>query len=258
MGRTSAVFIGNGSLLIGCAEAYLEAGHSIQCVVTENADIARWAGGKDIAVADSHPGSPVAIPAASFDYLFSVANLRVLPPSLLSRANKLAINFHDGPLPRYAGLNAPSWALIAQEESYGITWHEMTPALDQGRIVRQALFEVGAADTALSLNTRCYEAGLASFRSIVAELTQGDLALTAQSGAGSYFGRDRRPAHFGTLDFSQPATRIAALVPHDAVYDRSATSHAVNLFDMASKYADVGTTAEIIEKLRPLRKAVAA
>jgi len=45
------------------------------------------------------------------------------------------------------------------------------------------------------------------------------------------------------------------LVPHDAVYDRSATSHAVNLFDMASKYADVASTAEILEMLRPLRKA---
>jgi len=44
------------------------------------------------------------------------------------------------------------------------------------------------------------------------------------------------------------------LVPHDAVYDRSATSHAVNLFDMASKYADVASTAEILEMLRPLRK----
>ena len=45
-----------------------------------------------------------------------------------------------------------------------------------------------------------------------------------------------------------------ALVPHDAVYDRSATSHAVNLFDMASKYADVATTAEILERLRPLSR----
>jgi maleamate amidohydrolase len=54
------------------------------------------------------------------------------------------------------------------------------------------------------------------------------------------------------------AFNFRSLVPHDAVYDRSATSHAVNLFDMASKYADVGSTAEIIEKLRPLRKAVAA
>ena len=39
------------------------------------------------------------------------------------------------------------------------------------------------------------------------------------------------------------------LVPHDAVYDRSATSHAVNLFDMASKYAEVATTDDSIRML---------
>ncbi len=54
------------------------------------------------------------------------------------------------------------------------------------------------------------------------------------------------------------AYNFRALVPHDAVYDRSATSHAVNLFDMASKYADVASTAEILDTLRSLRKAVAA
>ncbi|MSQ62991.1 MAG: isochorismatase family protein [Betaproteobacteria bacterium] len=54
------------------------------------------------------------------------------------------------------------------------------------------------------------------------------------------------------------AFNFRVLVPHDAVYDRSATSHAVNLFDMASKYADVGTTAEILEKLRPMGTAAAA
>jgi nicotinamidase-related amidase len=39
------------------------------------------------------------------------------------------------------------------------------------------------------------------------------------------------------------------VVPWDCVYDRSATSHAVNLFDMASKYADVATAAEVLQKL---------
>ena len=38
-------------------------------------------------------------------------------------------------------------------------------------------------------------------------------------------------------------------VPSDAVYDRSQTSHAVNLFDMASKYADVMTTDECLAAL---------
>ena len=46
------------------------------------------------------------------------------------------------------------------------------------------------------------------------------------------------------------AYNFRCVVPHDAVYDRSATSHAVNLFDMASKYADVGTTAEVLEMLK--------
>ena len=51
------------------------------------------------------------------------------------------------------------------------------------------------------------------------------------------------------------AYNFRAFVPHDAVYDRCATSHAVNLFDMAAKYADVATTAEILERLRPLSRA---
>ncbi len=38
-------------------------------------------------------------------------------------------------------------------------------------------------------------------------------------------------------------------VPHDAVYDRSPTVHAVNLFDMAQKYADVTTAADVIGAL---------
>jgi maleamate amidohydrolase len=45
------------------------------------------------------------------------------------------------------------------------------------------------------------------------------------------------------------AYNFRVCVPSDAVYDRSATSHAVNLFDMASKYADVLTTDETLSAL---------
>jgi isochorismate hydrolase len=38
-------------------------------------------------------------------------------------------------------------------------------------------------------------------------------------------------------------TRV--VVPHEAVYDRSQVSHAVNLFDMAAKYADVMSVNEL-------------
>jgi nicotinamidase-related amidase len=48
------------------------------------------------------------------------------------------------------------------------------------------------------------------------------------------------------------------LVAEDAVYDRSRISHAVNLFDMSEKYADVAPTAECIARLEALPPAAAA
>jgi maleamate amidohydrolase len=48
------------------------------------------------------------------------------------------------------------------------------------------------------------------------------------------------------------AYNFRVLVPQDAVYDRSATSHAVNLFDMASKYADVMSTSDAIGVLKAI------
>jgi nicotinamidase-related amidase len=48
------------------------------------------------------------------------------------------------------------------------------------------------------------------------------------------------------------AYNFKVTVPSDAVYDRSATSHAVNLFDMAEKYADVMTTEECVQALQAL------
>lgn len=48
------------------------------------------------------------------------------------------------------------------------------------------------------------------------------------------------------------AYNFRMLVPEDAVYDRSATSHAVNLFDMASKYADVMNTEDAVDALKTI------
>lgn len=51
------------------------------------------------------------------------------------------------------------------------------------------------------------------------------------------------------------AYNFRVVVPHDAVYDRSQVSHAVNLFDMSEKYAEVMSTAEAIEALRGVNAA---
>ncbi len=210
--KTNAVFVGNGSLLIQCVDAFTNAGHAVRAVASHNPAILKWAGDQGFECIVMESGASLTMPSLEFDYLFSVANLEVLPAGLIAQARKLAINFHDALLPRYAGLNATSWALMAQERTHGVTWHEMLAAVDAGRIVRQTSFDIADGDTALSLNARCYEAGLQAFVSIADDLRRGELVLTPQAGERSYFPKIRRPDAWGTLDFRRPAGELDALV----------------------------------------------
>ena len=54
------------------------------------------------------------------------------------------------------------------------------------------------------------------------------------------------------------AYNFKVTVPQECVYDRSPVSHAVNLFDMAQKYADVRPAAEVIRAIDALGSTSAA
>ncbi|MGK0498673.1 MAG: methionyl-tRNA formyltransferase [Oceanicoccus sp.] len=107
--RFECLLIGEQSLLVQCGDYLLGDGHQIVAVVAENEAIVDWSIKHNIT---SFPSVKELIQSsfldtASFDYLFSITNLKILPDALLAKAKSYAINFHDGPLPRYAGLNAP-------------------------------------------------------------------------------------------------------------------------------------------------------
>ena len=107
------------------------------------------------------------------DVLFSVAYLRMVPDDVLARV-LVAINFHDGPLPGYAGLNVTTWALLAGEHEHAITWHLMTSDVDAGEVVATERFPIADDETSFSLNARCYEAALATFPAIAAAIAAGN------------------------------------------------------------------------------------
>ena len=148
-----------------------------------------------------------------FDYLFSITHLAIIPEEAIVLAKRGAINFHDGPLPRYAGLNAPAWALLQRETTYGITWHFMASELDTGSILKQVTFEVAPDETSLSLNTKCFAHAIESFGELITELASGNVVKTAQDlSARSYFGRHQRPEAACLLDWTRSASDLAALV----------------------------------------------
>ncbi|MBE7941750.1 MULTISPECIES: MupA/Atu3671 family FMN-dependent luciferase-like monooxygenase [Ramlibacter] len=210
MNSTSAVLVGDGTLLVRCARAWLDRGHTIAAVMSGSPDVKDWALSQGIPwLAPDAP--PQAVPEC--DVLLSIANLRVLPAAVLARARRIALNFHDGPLPRYAGLHATAWALLAGEREHGITWHEMTLRVDGGRIARQLRFAVGPEDSSLTLNARCYEAGVQAFEGIADAFAGGGLDLVPQpAGERQWFGRDRRPPLLGTLDPARGADELARTV----------------------------------------------
>ena len=207
----SCVLVGNESLLVQCAKVLLGRGHRIVTVASRNAEVMRWAEGAGIAVVAPGKGIEARIDG-DFDWLLSIANLSVLPESLIARARMGAVNFHDGPLPRYAGLNAPVWAKLNGEARHGITWHRIEGGVDEGRILGQVLFDITEDDTAFSLNARAYAAAIESFPALVDAMERGEGGQMQDATQRSLCRRDDRPAMAARLDFSRPAAEVVRLV----------------------------------------------
>ncbi|WP_417727193.1 formyltransferase family protein, partial [Roseovarius sp.] len=207
-----ALLIGNESLALHCGEAWLAQGHGIKAVVTRHADVAHWAQAKGLRVVAPGAGLAERLGDLRCEWLLSIANLDLLPQSVLACATRGAVNFHDGPLPRYAGLNAPVWAILNGEAQHGITWHLIEGGVDKGRIVAQRRIEIAGDETAFTLNAKCYAAALESFPDVIAALERGAVEARAQDlDARSYFARDQRPEGL-CLDFTRPAGDLARLV----------------------------------------------
>ncbi len=204
----SCLLQGSDTLTIQCGAMVIEAGHTVSAVITRDDRVRDWA---------TEAGLPVLTSGAEFtdsvDWFLSVANVDLIPDSVLAKATKGAVNFHDGPLPRYAGLNAPVWALLNGERSHGITWHVIEGGIDEGRIVAQRVFDIATDDTALTVNAKCFSAAIECFGDVLNALAMGLPATSDQDLSDrSYFGLHDRPFAGGVIDFDKPAADIVRMV----------------------------------------------
>ena len=186
--------VGDQPLVGQCAELALEHGLDVVLIATANPAVRELANEAGIAVVG--PGAELAagLDAHPATVLLSIANLRIIPEAVLARV-ETAINFHDGPLPGYAGLNVTTWAILDGARQHAITWHVMTADIDAGAIVTTEHFPINDDETAFSLNARCYEAALSSFPRVAAALAVGTLVAEPQThGEHRRFGRHDRPA----------------------------------------------------------------
>nr|WP_269570251.1 formyltransferase family protein [Legionella tunisiensis] len=136
----------------------------------------------------------------------------MLPLSLLQQAKGMAINYHNAPLPKYAGLHAPSWAILNNEKFHGVTWHEMVEEIDAGDILKQALIEIDPNETGLSLSVKCYQNAVNTFNELTYEISYQNTHKVAQNLINrTYFDYYKKPLHGGWINWNDSGEQIDRL-----------------------------------------------
>jgi amino acid adenylation domain-containing protein len=209
----SCFLLGDEPLLIRCAEFLRGRGHSIVGIVSGDRDIVGWARDNTINVIDrtryheflrDHP----------VDVLLSIGHYFIIDTESLANVRVVAANYHDGPLPRYSGMNCSAWALLNRESKHAVVWHRLTARLDDGDILAQRELEIEAGETSVSLNMRNAVLALDAFRELMLRLEARDVSGTAQRDdiERMTFSRLDRPPALSTIDLTWSMSEINALV----------------------------------------------
>ncbi|WED43930.1 amino acid adenylation domain-containing protein [Legionella cardiaca] len=201
--------IGEDPLLLQCAEILLSYNHSILGIISPLPAAEDFASKRKIPYFRKLIEAKSVLTITSFDYLFSIINGAILPLALLQQPQCMAINYHNAPLPKYAGLHAPSWAILNNEKIHGITWHKMVEEIDAGDILKQTLIEVEPNETGLSLSVKCYQEAVHTFKELIYEITFQRLHILPQDLKNrTYFDYYKKPRHGGWITWNDSAELI--------------------------------------------------
>lgn len=202
--------VGGASLTAQCLTMAIEAGTDVGLVITDLPAVAAAAAEHGVLVVPTSADLAAELRARGIDGLLSIAHLVLVPQAALD-AVAVAVNFHDGRLPDYAGLDVTSWALWNGETEHAITWHLMTADADTGDVLLTESFPIAADETAFSLNARCYEAAIATFPEVLDGLCHGTLDPTPQPpGPRRLYLRRERPT--SVIDPGRPAAELERAV----------------------------------------------
>lgn len=208
---STMVFIGEGAFALGCLDALVARGLRPALVASFDASLADASARLGLAHVGEREDVRAWLLSRGCDWLLCVRSPWIVPADTLATVRRLAIAFHDGPLPRYTGLPAASWAILHGEREYGVSWHELTPGRDDGRLLVQVPVPITATDTAFSLNIKCFEAGVAAFERVLDVIAGEPISLAPQVGMRSDFGPER-PSAQCIIDWQCPAQAIVDLV----------------------------------------------
>jgi amino acid adenylation domain-containing protein/non-ribosomal peptide synthase protein (TIGR01720 family) len=205
--RFSCYIVGESNLIKEVAYRIKASGNTLLGIVTKNQAIIAWCISNSICHYSTIDEFKLHFQV--YDILFSVVNRLMLDLDVLSTAKLAAINYHYSYLPKYAGMNATSWALLNGEKQHGVTWHLMNDLPDGGAILLQKSVPVSECDTAASLNIRCSEYALDLFDQLISNIFHYiNNSIPQNLEDRLYFLSNQKPKNLGMLDFTENAEDI--------------------------------------------------
>ncbi len=145
------------------------------------------------------------------DLLLNVHSLYLIHGDVVAAPRVGSFNLHPGPLPQYAGLNAPSWAIYNGEERHAVTVHWMEPGVDTGAVAYETWFDLSESDTGLSVSVRCAREGVALMGQLLEDAPDSIPARPQDLAERRYYRRGEVPDE-GRIAWSRPARQIVDLV----------------------------------------------
>lgn len=172
--KPSVVFVGEESVGLRVLRGLNAGGADVQVVLSDG-PVGRLAEtlGYDVLPADRVTDPSFAADIGGADLLLNVHSLHIVPEVILDAPRLGSYNVHPGPLPEYAGLNTPCWAIYEGATEYGVTVHRMVGDIDAGSIAYETRWPLTGSETGLSLWTRCSEEGVTLVEALMEQAQAG-------------------------------------------------------------------------------------
>lgn len=156
------------------------------------------------------------IAALQADLLWVNSYSMILREDVLASIRLGGLNVHAALLPRNRGCNPIQWAIIHGELETGVTLHEVSPGIDEGRIVDQRTVAIGVEDTWRTVLDRITRATDNLIADNLPKILAGCWSAVPQESSRASYGRRRTPGD-GRFEWSMPVIaihdQIRALLP---------------------------------------------
>jgi phosphoribosylglycinamide formyltransferase-1 len=111
------------------------------------------------------------------DYIVLAGFMRILSPAFIEAFKHRILNIHPSLLPAYKGLHTHQRALDNGETQHGVSIHLVTAELDDGPVLLQASYPIGAGDTAEDLQARGHRLEHQMYPQLLRWISEGKLII---------------------------------------------------------------------------------